>query len=730
MRRRLLKGQQLTVKTTPELHHPVTIVVPMYDHLESLVPCIQSVIDTVDLSRNRLLLVNDHGPKFALVESTVLALIDGRAGIHYAANNVNRGFVETCNRAVFELDLSDNHILLLNSDARLTPGAFEEMLDVLDLDEKHGVVFPRSNNASIASVPLLPFDDDGADEDRSWRIYKELSPALPRYVITPVAVGFCYLVRRQLIDNYGFFDEIYSPGYSEENDFCLRVNKFGYSSVMANRAFAFHEGSRSFESAKRKKLQKRNEEIMIQRYTYYRHAVVHYLQFGVDPLDWFADRIFGGGQPKVLIDLFHMSLIYNGSTRNALTFLQLLSTETKNHDIEFVIVSSAEAIVFFELEQYGLRVEANGTLDETFDLGFSLSPVSNPIQLNVLNRHCVRWVVSHFDVIALRIHSLLEVSYTRKQAVLDSLVKANRVIPISESALDDIESFFGAAAGGVRQHSTVIHEGVADTSFASKSELAASDALSENQRAAIARGGYVLVVGNIFTHKQLPETIIALRGLGVPVLAFGSLADKSIVGDAMLIEGGHLSDGEIDVLYRQAGCVVFPSNYEGFGLPIVETGQRGRPLVLFESKVAREVVDFFGLGDLTSFFARFDELPDVVRAALASPASTTARDRKLRPLELYNRGILEVLLEELAKPVDVEELQRRVSYFRNIEVYADVLEKRLHDNSELIHAIQHNRSFIATQRIVRVLEPLRPLVRRANSVAKRLRKTPAVLDEE
>ena len=702
----------------------------MYDHLESLIPCIKSVIDTVNLTHNRLLLVNDHGPRHALIESTVLALIDGHDGILYAANDANRGFVETCNRAVFELDQTDNHILLLNSDARLTPGAFEEMLSVLDLDEKHGVVFPRSNNASIASIPLLPYDDDGADEDRSWRIYEQLSPALPRYAITPVAVGFCYLVRRQLIQNYGFFDEIYSPGYSEENDFCLRVNKFGYSSVMANRAFAFHEGSRSFEDSKRKTLQKRNEAIMLERYTYYRHAVAHYLQFGVDPLDWFADRIFAEEQPKVLIDLYHMSLIYNGSTRNALTFLQLLAEEATNHDIEFVIVSSREAIGFFDLRQYGLRVEANGTLDETFDLGFSLSPVSDPIQLNVLNRHCVRWVISHFDVIALRIHSLLEVSYTRKQVVLDSLVKANRVIPISESALNDIESFFGASAMDVRSHSTVIHEGVAETSFTSKSELASSDALSGAQRAAIAQGGYVLVVGNIFTHKQLPETVTALQGFGVPVIAFGSLSDKSVIGDAMLIEGGHLSDGEIDLLYRQAGCVVFPSNYEGFGLPIVETGQRGRPLVLFESKVAREVVDFFELGDLTSFFSRFDELPDVVRAALATPASTAGTDRELRPLELYNRGILEVLLDELAKPVDIVALQHRVSYFRTIEVYADVLERRLYDNSQFIHALRHNRSFLATQKIVRVLEPLRPLVRTVNSIAKRLRRSPAAVDED
>jgi glycosyltransferase involved in cell wall biosynthesis len=595
------------------------------------------------------------------------------------------------------------------------------MLRILYLDEKHGVIFPRSNNASIASVPLLPLDVDGVDEDRALRIWQSLKENVPRYAITPVAVGFCFLVRRQLIKNYGFFDTIYSPGYSEENDFCLRVNKFGYSSVMANKALVFHEGSRSFEDAKRIKLQRRNEKLMFERYTYYRHAVAHYLQFAVDPFDWFADRLFSGDRPRVLIDLYHMSLIYNGSTRNALTFLDLLKADSAAIDIEFVIVSSAEAIDFFDLDSYGFRVVANGNLEETFDLGFSLSPVSSPIQLNVLNRHCVRWVVSHFDVIALRINSLLEVSYTRKQVVLDALVWADRVIPISDSALDDLESYFGAPAASVRAHSTVIHEGVAETSFVSKAELESSDVLNPEQRAAIEKGGYVLIVGNIFTHKQLPEAITALQGLGVPVLAFGALADKSVLGDAMLIEGGLLSDSDIDQLYRKAGCVVFPSNYEGFGLPIVETGQRGRPLVLFESKVAREVVNYFELDDLTTFFTRFDELRDVVLAALSSPAATSGTDRELRPLALYNRGILDVLLDELAKPVDLEKLRTRVDYFRAIEIYGDALEKRLHDNADLIRAIRSNRSYRVTQKIVRVLEPLRPLVRVANGVRLRLR---------
>ena len=73
-----------------------------------------------------------------------------------------------------------------------------------------------------------------------------LSGTIRRYSISPVAIGFCFLVRRELITQHGLFDDVFAPGYFEEFDFCLRMNEFGYSSIIANRAMVFHAGARSF----------------------------------------------------------------------------------------------------------------------------------------------------------------------------------------------------------------------------------------------------------------------------------------------------------------------------------------------------------------------------------------------------------------------------------------------------------------------------------------------------
>ena len=42
---------------------------------------------------------------------------------------------------------------------------------------------------------------------------------------------------------------------------------------------------------------------------------------------------------------------------------------------------------------------------------------------------------------------------------------------------------------------------------------------------------------------------------------------------------GHVSKHDLDVLYRSADAVVFPSRYEGFGLPVLETQHYGVPVL-------------------------------------------------------------------------------------------------------------------------------------------------------
>ncbi len=52
---------------------------------------------------------------------------------------------------------------------------------------------------------------------------------------------------------------------------------------------------------------------------------------------------------------------------------------------------------------------------------------------------------------------------------------------------------------------------------------------------------------------------------------------------------GHVAKDELAALYRGARCLVFPSRYEGFGLPIVEAMASGTPVVTTAAGATTEV---------------------------------------------------------------------------------------------------------------------------------------------
>ena len=694
----------------------VTIVVPVYGDWASLRNCIAALIEHAPAAGFDVLIVNDCGPDADLIEAGLLGMIFGHPSFRYERNPSNLGFVRTCNRAAFELDRTGNDLLLLNSDTRITAGSLDEMRRVLNLSERHAVVCPRSNDATIATLPFYQ-RDRFADRDvaRTARVFKTIAPSLPRYYITPVAIGFCFLIRRSLVANNGLFDEVFGMGYNEENDFCLRLNALGYSSLIANHALVYHVGSTSFGAEQRATLEAENSKILHARYPFYPSAVNDFINNEYSVLDRFADIIAHPDGPvkKVLIDLHHLSLAFDGSTKNALSFLQFVADTVDPASIAVTVAAPQDVIDFFDLRSFGLRVLPYGDVDEVFDVGVAIAPVTALGQIATLNRFCAKWVVSYLDIIALRSWGLRLLVPYKPVIVQASLAYADSVVAISEATLDDALHFFGDL-DGLRSRTTVLHQG-SGVSKAAPEVVNFSTAIASACAEVIVRGDYVLVVGNAFPHKQVRAALLALRDSALPIVILGSPDTAREFPTMHALPGGSLTDADVAAVYLRAQVVVFPSAYEGFGLPIPEAAQLNKRIVVFDTAVAREITAALGLDEHVSFFSFFSELQDRVREAYNAEPLVQTNTTPLRTLFDYNKEFWGQVLDTLQAPINEDHLRRRYAAIRTITIVSEDLLRRtalnLHELAEIKASQKHRLSLT----IARVLGPVGRILGRGRS---------------
>lgn len=279
----------------------VSIVIPVYKDWDSLCTCINSLKKNIS-TNIEICLINDMSNECKKLEENILHEIKGNSNFKYFRNEQNLGFVQTCNRAVRELVKQENDVLLLNSDTEVTKGFLEEMQEVMQISDRHGIVCPRSNRATLLSIPFRESARQQYTALESYELFLNIREKLPRYSITNTGVGFCILIKRKLIDMFGLFDEVYGKGYNEENDFCMRVNQYGYNVVAANRAFVFHHESLSFGESKAE-LDMINSKILTARYPYYWELATEYWKIRIDAVDYFAELFDDNKRkpPKLLV---------------------------------------------------------------------------------------------------------------------------------------------------------------------------------------------------------------------------------------------------------------------------------------------------------------------------------------------------------------------------------------------------------------------------------------------
>jgi glycosyltransferase involved in cell wall biosynthesis len=106
---------------------------------------------------------------------------------------------------------------------------------------------------------------------------------------------------------------------------------------------------------------------------------------------------------------------------------------------------------------------------------------------------------------------------------------------------------------------------------------------------------YVLAVSSRNPNKNFQGIIRAINfpgSISFPIVIAGSINTKVFSGSEAIpgsvFQVGNVSDPQLRALYEDAGCFVFPSFYEGFGLPPLEAMACGCPVICADISVLRE----------------------------------------------------------------------------------------------------------------------------------------------
>lgn len=170
-------------------------------------------------------------------------------------NRDNLGYPKGCNKGICLANGDD--ILLLNNDTILTPNWLKNLRICLYSNKKIGAVGPVTNKCSNGqSINIKCNSINGM---LKWCERYNISN-YNKWKEKNKLIGFCFLVKREVVNKIGFLDERFSPGNYEDDDYSIRIRKAGYKLVLCEDTFIYHYGGISFSKCDYLKLLQINKD--------------------------------------------------------------------------------------------------------------------------------------------------------------------------------------------------------------------------------------------------------------------------------------------------------------------------------------------------------------------------------------------------------------------------------------------------------------------------------------
>jgi glycosyltransferase involved in cell wall biosynthesis/GT2 family glycosyltransferase len=566
---------------------PGTDVIVVADRDPTAVePCLQNLLAHAGPHLRRLIVVDDESADPNMPEMLDrLAGIDSR--LHVVRNSERLARVRSYNRGLEE---RQGDAVLVSSDCVVGAHWLSELSEVAHSSERTACAVPLTNGHGTCSVSVM--GNDAFSSEIAEATVREACASLPRWVNVPNVNGACIFLRGEFVDAVGLLNGSLASLEEAIKDWVWRASLLGFTARRANRVYAHRSrlrGDRSHNRGPRGD----NTQGGDQGQRPLEHQLNKFQKSLDGRLPAHAVRVQSTGRLRVAYDIRHLPREQVGTRTYAVCLGQRLS-EIREIDLTLLVRQPAQA------EGMSGRVITSDQWQDDVEVIHKPAQVIAPGELKLLFDSSAHVIMTYQDLIGYQIPSSfssdLQHDHYRGTSGL-SMQAVQRVIAYSESAGQEITAEFGIPAEEI----CVVPLGAEAAWFGQRKE---ND--GDTCRKLGVAAPFFFSIATDFPHKNLPNLLDAYAMLrsrwraGEPprlVLAghtSGARTDfyprlESTALPAGVTFLGTVTRDQLRVLYQQAMALVFPSLYEGFGLPPLEAMAAGTPVIAMRISAVPEV---------------------------------------------------------------------------------------------------------------------------------------------
>lgn len=498
----------------------------------------------------------------------------------------------------------------------------------------------RADALIVRDLPLAPgpsfagvFDADALLGAATW----VGAVSAGRWMRGPARTGRVLLIRDRVLLEAGVLDGLYDGLDAAVLDLLLRANRLGFSSVSAEAGFPLTPDQTTAGVDAR----------MLQlRWPEHTPAVA---QFHAGPAVAF-DRLSVGLQRanELALDLSNLGSRHDGTSELGVALARAVAAQGR-FDLKVMIAREAASY-------HGLESVRGLTLidPDTRPLFRACLKVGQPLTWEELLRTWSAAPVAGFymlDAISLDVELLNIADFDMLWRL--AFDHSEMMGHLSRFTQDQMRQRFGASGG---------------QGFIALCSTCAEDyrPTGAEVMAASARDGPVVLIGNAYEHKNLLAAVRHIHAADPEreLVVLGRVLQPR--AGVTWLDAGRLGHDEIDRLYARAQAIVYPSLYEGFGLPVMHALARGKPVLVVDLPVFQEIKARTRWGDNLHVFSTTQALAqglnDVCRTGRRPPRGAVREHRWADTARIVADAV-----EAATACFDPAALARRVSIAKLIE---------------------------------------------------------------